>query len=167
MVRARRRRGRWTGHPAPVCDRGTVHLHGARYYAAFVRVHAWLIVRTGGRPAHLTPRLRCLVLETRGRRSNQIRRVPLLYMPDGDSFIVLASNFGREQLPSWWRNLQSRPDAAVKVAGRHIAVTARELDGDELERTLERAKAYNKQWRTYATALRRPLPVIRLEPVGP
>ncbi len=132
-------------------------------YRAFVRAHTWLLLRTGGRPEHLTPRLRCLVLETTGRHSNQRRRVPLLYMPDGDGFVILASNFGREEPPDWWRNLRETRDPAVQVGGKVISVRARELDGEERERMLERAKAYNKQWRTYATSLRRPLPVIRLE----
>lgn len=135
-------------------------------YRTFVRFHTWLLLRTAGRPEHLTPRLRCLVLDTTGRHSNQRRRVPLLYLPDGDGFVVLASNFGREEPPEWWKNLQETLDAVVEVGGRVIAVRARELDGEERERVLERAKAYNKQWRTYATTLRRRLPVIRLEPVS-
>ena len=135
-------------------------------YRKFVRFHTWLLLRTAGRPEHLTPRLRCLVLETTGRHSNRRRRVPLLYLPDGDGFVILASNFGREDPPEWWKNLQETPDAVVEMGGTVIAVRARELDGEERERVLERAKAYNKQWRTYATTLRRPLPVIRLEPVN-
>lgn len=131
----------------------------------FVRAHTWLLLRTGGRPEHLTPRLRCLVLETTGRRSNRPHRVPLLYMPDEGGFVVVASNFGREAPPEWWLNLREMRDPAVHLRGRLIAVRARELHGEERERVLERAKAYNKQWRTYATALHRPLPVIRLEPV--
>jgi len=132
----------------------------------FVRAHTWLLLRTAGRPEHITPRLRCLVLETTGRRSNRRRRVPLLYLPDGNGFIILASNFGREEPPGWLKNLRETPDAAVQVGGKVIAVWARELDGEERERVLERAKAYNKQWRTYALTLHRPLPVIRLEPAS-
>jgi deazaflavin-dependent oxidoreductase (nitroreductase family) len=130
---------------------------------AFVRAHRWLMVRTGGRPEHITPRLRCLVLQTVGRRSNQPRRVPLLYMPDGQNFIVIASNFGQEHPPAWWLNLRAAPDADVQLRGRRIAVRAVELDGDERARVLERAKTYNKQWRSYATSVTRTLPVVRLE----
>ena len=152
------------GRPAGASGRPGVSLHGQRYYPAFARVHTWLVVRTGGRPAHLTLRLRCLVLETTGRRSNQTRRVALLYMADGDSYVVLASNFGREEPPSWWRNLQSRPDATVRVGGHVIPVRARALDGAERDDVLRRASEYNKQWRRYAATLDRDLPVVRLEP---
>lgn len=133
---------------------------------AFARAHGWLVLRTGGRPEHMTPRLRCLVLETRGRRSHKTRRIPLLYMPDGDGFVVIASNFGQEHPPAWWLNLQAEPDALVQLRGRRVAVHARELQGEERRLMLERATAHNKQWRAYATTLRRELPVIRLEPVA-
>lgn len=161
-------RGRHRGAPRPgtgPSKHGSDTLHGERFYAVLAHAHAWLVVRSGGRPVHLTPRLRCLVLETTGRRSNQPRRVPLLFMPDGDAYVVLASNFGREQAPSWWKNLQGRPEASVWVGGHAIPVRARLLEGDERQTVLERATAYNKQWRRYSTRLHRELPVIRLEPV--
>lgn len=132
-------------------------------YMTFARLHSWLVIRTGGRPVHLTPRLRCLVLQTIGRRSNQPRQVVLLYMPEGDDFVVLASNFGQEHPPAWWLNLQVTPNATVKVGGRRISVRARELLGDERDSVLDRAMSYNKQWHSYATSLQRKLPVVRLE----
>ncbi len=138
-----------------------------RFYRAFGRWHTRLLVRTNGRPEHLTPRLRCLVLETVGRRSGRSHRVALGYMPDDDSFVVLASNFGQDRAPAWWQNLQAQPQTTVRVAGRRVPVRARELTGPEREAALERAMAHNKQWRAYATTMRRSLPVIRLERQAP
>jgi len=134
-----------------------------RFYRAFGRWHTRLLVRTNGRPEHLTPRLRCLVLETVGRNSGRSHRVALGYMPDGNGFVVLASNFGRDRAPAWWQNLQVQPQTTVRVAGRRVPVRARELTGPDREAVLARAMAHNKQWRAYATTMRRPLPVIRLE----
>ncbi len=87
-------------------------------------------------------------------------------MADGDGFIVLASNFGQERSPAWWQNLQVGPDSTVHVAGRHLAVRARELAGPERDAMILRAMSHNKQWRLYATTMRRTLPVIRLERRG-
>jgi len=135
-----------------------------RFYRAFARGHNRLLLATHGRPDHLGLRLRCLVLETTGRRSGLSRRIVLLYMPDGDGFVVLASNFGGERPPAWWVNLEASPDAVVEHRGRRIEVRARELHDDERAATLARAVAYSKQWRGYAATLQRPLPVVRLEP---
>ena len=136
-----------------------------RWYMMFARVHNRLVSWTNGRPSYLTPRLRCLVLETTGRRSGLARRVALLYMPVGKAFVVLASNFGQECPPTWWLNLKANPDALVFLGGRRIPIHARELAGEERSSVLTRATEYNKQWRNYAGTLRRDLPVVRLEPV--
>ena len=52
-----------------------------RWYMAFARVHTRPVLLANGRPAYLTRRLRCLVLETIGRRTGRRRKVALLYCP--------------------------------------------------------------------------------------
>jgi deazaflavin-dependent oxidoreductase (nitroreductase family) len=79
-------------------------------------------------------------------------------MPDGDAFVVFASNFGQERAPAWWQNLLAQPETSVRVAGHRVAVRARELAGPEREEMVSRAITHNKQWRAYATTMRRPLP---------
>ncbi len=135
-----------------------------RFFRAFARRHTRLLVRTRGRPSWSGPRLRFLVLETQGRRSGLARSVVLLYMPDGDAHVVIASNYGGERPPAWWMNLSTEPDAVVHVAGRSIPVRARALAGEEREATLRRAVTYNRQWRGYTRTVQRELPVVRLEP---
>ena len=135
-----------------------------RVFRAFARRHTRLLVRTGGRPSWSGPRLRFLVLETRGRRSGRPRSVVLLYMPDSDGFVVIASNYGAERLPAWWVNLSADPDAVVHVSGRSVPVRARALAGAERDAMLTRAVSYNRQWRGYTRTVRRELPVVRLEP---
>jgi len=138
-----------------------------RYYMAFARVHTRLLVLTNGRPSYLTPRLRCLLLETSGRRTGAPRKVALLYLPDGDGYVVLASNFGQQHPPAWWLNLEATGKATAIIGGRRIPVRAWELEGDERTAVLARATGYNKQWRFYADSLDRALPVVRLELAGP
>jgi deazaflavin-dependent oxidoreductase (nitroreductase family) len=84
-------------------------------------------------------------------------------MPDGDAFIVIASNYGGERPPGWWMNLSSLPEGIVHVSGRSIPVRARVLVGDERDAMLKRAVVYNRQWRGYTRSVQRELPVIRLE----
>ncbi len=138
-----------------------------RFFRGFARRHTRLLVRTRGRPSWSGPRLRFLVLETRGRHSGLPRSVVLLYMPDAAAYVVIASNYGGEQPPGWWLNLSARPDALVHVGGRTVAVRARALAGEERDAMLVRAVSYNRQWRRYTRTVRRELPVVRLEPVAP
>jgi deazaflavin-dependent oxidoreductase (nitroreductase family) len=72
-----------------------------------------------------------LLLETTGRRTGQPRVTPLTYATQGTDFLVAGSNWGQERHPAWALNLLAAPAAAVSVHGKRIAVTARELHGDE------------------------------------
>jgi deazaflavin-dependent oxidoreductase (nitroreductase family) len=134
-----------------------------RFFRAFARGHTRVLVRTRGFPSWSGPRLRFLVLETRGRRTGRSRSVVLLYMPDGDNYVVIASNFGGEQPPAWWMNLGADPEALVHVSGRTVAVRARALTGEERDTMLRRAVAYNWQWRGYSRTVQRELPIVLLE----
>jgi len=137
------------------------------FFKGFARLHTRLLVRTRGRPSSLGPRRTFLVLETTGRRTGRPRSIVLLYMPEGDAFVVLASNYGQEHPPAWWRNLEARPDALVHLSGRTIPVRARALAGDERQAVVAKAVQYNPQWQGYVRTLRRELPVVLLEPVAP
>jgi len=134
-----------------------------RFFRAFARRHTRLLVRTRGRPSWSGPRLRFLVLETRGRRSGAPRSVVLLYMPDGEDYVVIASNYGGERPPAWWLNLTDDPDSVVHVSGRSVSVRARALAGEERAAMVARAVSYNRQWRGYVHTVQRELPIVRLE----
>ena len=72
-----------------------------------------------------------LELRTVGRRSGQARMTLLTFMPDGDRFVVVASNAGAAGHPAWWLNLRARPTTDVVVDGRTVLVVAREAAGAE------------------------------------
>ena len=59
-----------------------------------------------------------LVITTTGRRSGQPRSNPLLYVPDGDAYVVIGSNWGQQHQPGWALNLLAQPAAEVDVKGR-------------------------------------------------
>ena len=87
-------------------------------------------------------------------------------MADGDSFVVIASNYGGERPPAWWVNLVADPAAVVHVSGRSVPVRARALSGAERDAMVTRAVPYNGQWRRYLQTVRRELPIVRLEPIS-
>src|SRR5262245_28049238 len=68
--------------------------------------------------------LNALLLTTTGRRSGRPRSTPLITVPDGDSLLVVASNFGRPQHPGWSANLIANPEARVRIQSHDFAVTA-------------------------------------------
>ena len=41
----------------------------------------------------------------------------MMYVPDGDRLLVIASNAGARRHPDWYRNLVANPDVTVEVEG--------------------------------------------------
>jgi deazaflavin-dependent oxidoreductase (nitroreductase family) len=108
-----------------------------------------------------------LVITTVGRRSGQPRRNPLLYVPDGDAYVVIGSNWGQAHQPGWAMNLLSQPVAEVDVKGRRIPVRAEVATGAERERLWQLLVT---EWPAYRTYVRRAggreIRIFRLVPVG-
>ena len=93
-----------------------------------------------------------LILTTTGRRSGQPRRQPLLYVRDGDDFVVVGSNWGKTRQPAWTGNLRAAPRATVTVGGRSVPVTAAGVSGAERDRLWRLLVA---QWPAYETYVQR------------
>jgi deazaflavin-dependent oxidoreductase (nitroreductase family) len=125
-------------------------------------VHRWLYQHTGGRIGGHSPMGPMLLLTTTGRKSGQPRTTPLLYVPDGSDFLVVASNGGRDQPPAWLLNLRSRPEASVQVGGDRVEVTAEILAGTDKEAVWSTLMAQYRGWDEYQQLTDREIPAVRL-----
>jgi deazaflavin-dependent oxidoreductase (nitroreductase family) len=63
-------------------------------------------------PAQFRP---LLLLNTIGARSGRRRTTPMMYVPDGDRLLVLASNAGAPAHPDWYHNLVANPEVTVEL----------------------------------------------------
>jgi len=106
------------------------------------------------------------VLESRGARTNRRRRVPLLYVLDGDAVVLVASNGGSHRDPAWLHNLRRDPSVRFLSAERGWrAYRARLLTGAERARGWELATDLYAGYGDYQSrATRREIPVVVLEP---
>ncbi|MGZ8571212.1 MAG: nitroreductase family deazaflavin-dependent oxidoreductase [Actinomycetota bacterium] len=110
-----------------------------------------------------------LLLHTTGRRSGHERVNPLMYLPDGDRWVVFASKGGHIAHPHWLHNLDANPDATIEVGTETIPVTARVLrEGPERDELFARQVAAYPQFGEYErkTTGHRTIPVIVLERAG-
>jgi deazaflavin-dependent oxidoreductase (nitroreductase family) len=76
-----------------------------------------------------------LLLTTVGRRTGRRRTTPMMYVPDGDRHLVIASNAGATTDPDWYRNLVADPSVTVELPGRAFPARATPLTGDDYDRT--------------------------------
>lgn len=130
---------------APSLDRGLLRLTGGRW-------------TTGGRH-------RVGFLSVRGAKSGLERVTPLLYTLDGERVVVVASRGGDVKHPAWYRNVIANPDVRFSIDGVDRSYCARELAGEERERTWELAV---RRYPGYAIYQRRAgarrIPVLVLDP---
>jgi deazaflavin-dependent oxidoreductase (nitroreductase family) len=129
--------------------------------ALWGRIHSQTIIRTRGRVGAAWLGAPVLVLEAVGRRSGKVRRVPVIYARDGESYILLAANAGNDRPPSWWLNVQASETVDVFVRGRRLTMRWREAaPGEEHDRLFEALSATYPPSRYYPAMTRRALPVL-------
>jgi deazaflavin-dependent oxidoreductase (nitroreductase family) len=127
-------------------------------------IHRWLYRLTGGRIGHKSPQGPMLLLTTTGRKSGQPRTTPLLYMPDGDDCVVVASNGGRPETPQWYLNMRADPMCTLQVGKRTYQARAELLEGSGRDTLWPRLTAFYAGWSHYETLTDRPIPVAVLKP---
>jgi deazaflavin-dependent oxidoreductase (nitroreductase family) len=109
-----------------------------------------------------------LIITTTGRRSGQPRSNPLLYVRDGDAYVVIGSNWGQTRHPAWSLNLLAEPTAAVTLDGTRFPVRATLAEGAQRERLWQLLLAEWPAYRTYVERSGgRDIRIFRLAPDGP
>lgn len=133
--------------------------------APLMRGHAALYRATGGRIGGRLPGLpSLLLLDHVGAKSGKLRTTPLVYMPDGENLLVVASKGGYPRHPGWLHNLRAHPETEVQIGRERVRVRAREADAEERNRLWPRASEYNPHWARYRTRTSREIPLVLLEP---
>ena len=105
-----------------------------------------------------------LLLTTLGRKSNQFRTTPLLYLEEMDNWILVASNGGDDRHPDWWLNLKAHPAAHIQIKGRVNQVRAREATETERDRIWSHLVSLYSVYDDYQRRTSRKIPVVILEP---
>lgn len=146
---------------------GSVFDRLAPLISAATRAHVALYRWTGGRIGHTAPGApTMLLLDHVGARSGTARTTPLLYLPDGDDVVIVASAGGHPRHPAWLHNLRAHPETTVQVRDELRPVRAREADADERSRLWPRLDAMYGPFASYrrrAEEVGRTIPLVVLE----
>lgn len=104
-----------------------------------------------------------LLLHTKGARSGRSRVNPLVYLPDGDRYVIVASKGGAPEDPQWYRNLLADPDVEIEVGTERIHVHATVITGPERDELYARQVERRPAFAEYRQRTTRTIPVIALE----
>lgn len=105
-----------------------------------------------------------LLLHSKGANTGQARINPLMYLKDGERYIVFASRNGGPKHPDWYHNLVANPDVEVEVGTEKFAAKAVVTSGAERARVWDQCVAVRPFLTDHAArAQPREIPVIALE----
>lgn len=119
---------------------------------------------SGGRIGGRIGKAPVLLLTTTGRKSGEPRTVPVVYLADGESFVVIGSNAGHSRTPAWALNLKAKPEAEVEVGRRKRSVRARIAAGEERADLWRRHNEQYSGFDEYEARTGRDIAVFVLEP---
>ena len=75
-----------------------------------------------------------LLLNHTGARTGKARVNPVMYLKDGNRYLVFASKGGADTNPDWYHNLKAHSHIKIEVGDETIAVKAEEIKGPERDR---------------------------------
>ena len=125
-------------------------------------LHVALYRISGGKLANEIANMPILLITTIGRKSGKPQ--PIVYLKDGQDYLVAASVGGMDWHPGWYFNLKNLPEATIKVGDKTFDVKATITADEERARLYEKFKAASSNFVKYEKATSWAIPVIRLTP---
>lgn len=107
-----------------------------------------------------------LLLHSTGARSGAERTNPLVYLPDGDDWVIIASKAGAPTNPDWYYNLLAHPAVSIEVGTETFDVEAKPVTGPERDELYARQVERFASFSAYEKATTRTIPVLRLTRKG-
>jgi deazaflavin-dependent oxidoreductase (nitroreductase family) len=155
--------------PPTVLDTSTLHPVEAAAVdsaAGFAAEHARRYIATNGQDDGWEGPGPILLLYTRGRRSGEIRRNPVLFFEHDGMRLVMGSRGGFPKDPAWVLNIQADPNIHVRVFDDFYAATATTLSPEERARVWPELTSRFPVFAEYQERTSRVIPLVRIERKG-
>jgi len=128
--------------------------YNSRMIAEFRRTHGKVGGDFEGSPL--------LLLHTIGRVTGRERVNPVMYLKDGERYLIFASKGGADTNPDWYHNLKAHPNVHVELGDETIEVRAEEVFGAEHDALYARQASLYPTFADYQRRTKRVIPVIAL-----
>lgn len=118
--------------------------------------------RIGGRFLRGAP---VFLVTTIGRKSGQPRTSPLLYLKEGDDYVIVASKGGMSHHPLWYRNIEANPEVEIEMGRERFKARARRASDEEKKALWPKLVAMYPDYDDYQARTERNIPVVILSPL--
>lgn len=104
-----------------------------------------------------------MLVEMTGAKSGQKRTIPLMYVPNGDGFLLVASQGGAPKHPVWYHNLVAHPNVKITYGGETKAMKVRRATDDEKAELWPTCCKYYPPYQEYQDRTDRNIPMFICE----
>ena len=136
------------------------------YSGLFIKLQIAVFRRTNGNNMATLNGMPILLLNTVGRKSKKQRTTPVMYIRDGENYVITASNSGNEHAPGWFYNLQASPLVTIEVPGNQLQVISSLISPEDKHRfwaqLIDRAPFFE----SYRKKTTREIPMLLLQPIS-
>jgi deazaflavin-dependent oxidoreductase (nitroreductase family) len=106
-----------------------------------------------------------LLLHTRGAKSKKPHITPVVYLKDGDTYVIIAAKHGSPTNPDWYYNLLAHPDVILEVGAEQFKAHATVPERSERDRIFADAVKQLPRFGEDQKNTSRTIPVVLLERV--
>jgi len=106
------------------------------------------------------------ILNVVGRKTGTLRKIPLLYLMQGDNVVMTASKGGMTALPVWYHNVVAADSVEIQVGRNKRRYRMREASTEEEAQLWPRLEAMYPNYREYRARTEgvRSIPVLIFSP---
>lgn len=104
-----------------------------------------------------------VLLHTKGARTGKSHIVPVMYLKDGERYLIFASKGGAPTNPDWYHNLKAHPEIEIEVGDDTIGVRADEVTGAERDALYRKQASLYPRFAEYQQNTKRIIPVVSLK----
>jgi deazaflavin-dependent oxidoreductase (nitroreductase family) len=110
--------------------------------------------------------LPCIIVTHIGNKTGGVRKIPVMRVKVGNSYVIVGSYGGRPKNPVWVYNLRANPDVEIRDATEVFKMRVREIEDDsERQRLWDAAAEAFPPYDEYQAKAPRRIPVFIAEPV--
>ncbi|WP_330255453.1 nitroreductase family deazaflavin-dependent oxidoreductase [Nocardia sp. NBC_00565] len=103
-----------------------------------------------------------VLITTTGAKSGRQVTSPLVYLPDGERIVLIASNGGADKHPAWYHNLRANPELTVEIGTESYPAKAEVVIGTERDELYARMVEIMPGFGEYQAKTSRLIPVLAL-----
>lgn len=132
----------------------------------FMDLNTFLLRISRGRVGSRLGTQTILLLETMGRKSGKPREIPIAYFFHEGKYLIVESNWGRDNHADWYLNLSRNPHAKLTVNGRTIPVEAHDALLDEHTQLWDYVTKKHPPYLDYQKMTSRRIPIVVFESIS-